>query len=67
MAELTLSHSTRLHMVPPFADVVAHLFLCVSALSVKDNEYVGPSKVFLLDSEMSSTDPERNKIQNIHV
>jgi len=46
---------------------VAHLFLCVSALSVQDNEYVGPSKVFLLDSEMSSTDPERNKIKNIHV
>jgi len=81
IAELTLSQSMCLHVAPPFvmwwgcwkkklcfiSDVVAHLFLRVSALSVQDNEYVGPSEVFLLDSQMSSTEPERNKIYNIHV
>jgi hypothetical protein len=54
---------------------VAKLFLSVSAFSVQDYEYSEPSKVFLFDSEMSSTRPEHeahfsqlnNKIQDIHI
>lgn len=75
-AELTLSRSMRLHVVPPFvvrwgcwkkigciSDVVAKLFLSVSAFSVQDYEYLEPSKVFWLDSGISNPPWTRDTVK----